>query len=119
MQLSRKFLGSEKPLFVKHTAMMREACKELPQSVEYVPLACEAHSHRSVALAKTVAAPIMATGVGSALMYATSSGPYYAQSLSGSPDIEMIKIAWLNCLPSWMLLCATNIARLLINGMSW
>lgn len=85
------FLGSEKPLFVKHTAMMREACKELPQSVEYVPLACEAHSHRSVALAKTVAAPIMATGVGSALMYATSSGPYYAQSLSGSPDIEMIK----------------------------
>ncbi|ONG13514.1 hypothetical protein BWR13_12305 [Escherichia coli] len=61
------------------------------QSVEYVPLACEAHSHRSVALAKTVAAPIMATGVGSALMYATSSGPYYAQSLSGSPDIEMIK----------------------------
>ncbi len=24
-------------------------------------------------------------------MYATSSGPYYAQSLSGSPDIEMIK----------------------------
>ncbi|EPU6655245.1 TPA: transposase [Escherichia coli] len=85
------FLGSEKPLFVKHTAMMREACEELPQSVEYVPLACEAHSHRSVALAKTVAAPIMATGVGSALMYATSSGPYYAQSLSGSPDIEMIK----------------------------
>ncbi|EMT7134997.1 hypothetical protein WMS67_002959 [Shigella flexneri] len=85
------FLGSEKPLFVKHTAMMREACKELPQSVEYVPLACEAHSHRSVALAKTVAAPIMATGVGLALMYATSSGPYYAQSLSGSPDIEMIK----------------------------
>lgn len=84
-------MGSEKPLFVKHTAMMREACKELPQSVEYVPLTCEAHSHRSVALAKTVAAPIMATGVGAALMYATSSGPYYAQSLSGSPDIEMIK----------------------------
>ncbi|MBW9313267.1 hypothetical protein FA041_26355 [Escherichia coli] len=87
--------------------------------MEYVPLACEAHSHRSVALAKTVAAPIMATGVGSALMYATSSGPYYAQSLSGSPDIEMIKIAWLNCLTSWIFLRATNIARLLINGMSW
>ncbi|EHU66078.1 hypothetical protein ECDEC4C_5048 [Escherichia coli DEC4C] len=87
--------------------------------MEYVPLACEAHSHRSVALAKTVAAPIMATGVGAALMYATSSGPYYAQSLSGSPDIEMIKNAWLNCLTSRILLCATNIARLLINGINW
>ncbi|MCV5721248.1 hypothetical protein OFM97_32100, partial [Escherichia coli] len=35
--------------------------------------------------------PIMVTGVGAALMYATSSGPYYAKSISDSPDIEMIK----------------------------
>ena len=85
------FFGNEKPLFVKHTAMMREACQDLPQPVEYIPLDCEAHSHRSVAFAKTVVAPIMVTGVGAALMYATSSGPYYAKSISDSPDIEMIK----------------------------
>ncbi|EPE9605447.1 transposase [Escherichia coli] len=85
------YFGNEKPLFVKHTAMMREACKDLPQPVEYIPLDCEAHSHRSVAFAKTVVAPIMVTGVGAALMYATSSGPYYAKSISDSPDIEMIK----------------------------
>ena len=83
--------GSEKPLFVKHTEMIREACEELSQPVEYIPLHCEAHSHRSVAFAKTVAAPIMATGVGAALMYATSSGPYYARSMSSSPEIEMVK----------------------------
>ena len=41
-------------------------------------------------------------------MYATSSGPYYAQSLSGSPDIEMIKNRGPLVHPVRMLLCANK-----------